>query len=879
MSSPTHEPGAATGGLLERSRELSALGTWLEDAQRTSHGRFVLVAGEAGVGKTALLRALCADRGENTRVLWGACDPMFTPQPLGPLLDVAETTGGETARLVAAGAKPHPIGTALLRELAAPAPTLLVIEDLHWADEATLDVLGLLARRIGSVPALVVASYRDDELDRRSPLRILLGELATAPDVARMPLAPLSPDAVATLAAPHNIDADALYRTTDGNAFFVTEVLAGGQEQIPATVRDAVLARTARLSPGARNLLDAAAVLLPPVEVATLIALAPHADGGLEECLTAGMLVATAGGVTFRHELSRLAVEESLSPDVKVALHRKALAALAGRPSRRAQTARLAHHAEEADDADAVLRFAPAAARAAAAVGAHREATAQYDRALRFAGAAPLRVRAELLDGRTAECNLIGEFREAIASSRAALACWQELGDRREEGRALTALAWPLWVLGAREEAESVAHRAIAVLKEGAAGPELMRAYLGLASMAQGSESLDDAVSWATRGLEVAEQLGNQPGVVEARVEIAAADLLRSRPGAREELERTLELARREGLERSAAYAFCYLARGAVATSDYLLGASYADEGIEYCTEHDLESFRPYLIATRSRSELAQGQWAEAADSAAVVIAGHGAGIGTVLALMTLGRVRARRGDPARWESLDEALRLAEPSREIGRMGPVAAARAEAAWLEGRFDAVVEETESALELARRYDVALALGELALWRRRAGIDEPAPAGAAEPYASLLAGDWQTAAARWIELGAPYEAALALADGDDEDALRRALDELQRLGAAPAAAIVARRLRSRGARGLPRGPRARTRGNPANLTTREMEILALVAEGRRNGDIAEDLFLSQKTVSHHVSAILRKLEVKTRGEAGAAYVRLAAPAQDR
>ncbi|MFL5841086.1 MAG: ATP-binding protein [Thermoleophilaceae bacterium] len=879
MSSPTPEPGAATGGLLERSRELSTLSAWLEGAIGTSDGRFVFVAGEAGVGKTALLRALCVEHGQRTRVLWGACDPMFTPQPLGPLLDVAETTGGETARLVAAGAKPHPIAAALLRELAAPAPTLLVIEDLHWADEATLDVLGLLARRIGSVPALVLATYRDDELDRRGPLRILLGELATAQDVRRMLLAPLSLEAVATLAAPHRIDADALYRTTDGNPFFVTEVLAGGHDQIPATVRDAVLARTARLSPGARNLLDAAAVLLPPVEVAILNELAPHADGGLDECLRAGMLVATAGGVTFRHELSRLAVEESLSPDVKVALHSKALAALAGRPSRRAETARLAHHAEEAGDADAVLRFAPAAARAAAAVGAHREATAQYDRALRFSGAAPVRVRAELLDGRTAECNLIGELREAIASGRAALECWQQLGDGREEGRALTALAWPHWVLGAREEAETVAQRAVAVLKEGAAGPELIRAYLCLSSMAHGSEALDEAVSWATRGLEVAEQLHDHAGVVEARVEIAGANLMRSRPGAREELERTLALARREGFERSAAYGFCYLAQGAGAAFDYPLAASYADEGIDYCTEHDLESFRPYLIASRSGSELARGRWADAAGSATAVTAGHGAGIGTVLALVTLGRVRARRGDPAAWEPLDEALRLAEPSGEIGRLGPVAGARAEAAWLEGRLDAVVEATESALELARRYRVPRALGELGLWRRRAGLDEPVPAGAAEPYAAQIAGEWQTAAARWTELGAPYEAALALADGDDEDALRRALDELQRLGAAPAAAIVARRLRSRGARGLPRGPRARTRGNPASLTPRELEVLALVAEGRRNGDIAERLFLSQKTVSHHVSAILRKLDVTTRGEAGAAYVRLGAPAQDR
>jgi DNA-binding CsgD family transcriptional regulator len=543
---------------------------------------------------------------------------------------------------------------------------------------------------------------------------------------------------------------------------------------------------------------------------------------------------------------------------------------LADRPSRRAEAARLAHHAEEARDADAVLRFAPAAARAAAAVGAHREAAAQYDRALRFAEVAPLRVRAELLDRRTAELTLIGEFRAAIISGREGLECWRLLGDRRAEGRALTALVWPHWVLGASEEAEAIAHRAVAVLSA-TPGRELIEAYLRLSILAHGAEDVDTAVEWGTRGLEVAEALGDEARATEARVQIVGAECMRYRPGAREELERTLEVARREGLEYATGYAYCYLARSAARRPDYALAAPYVDEGIAYCTEHDLEGLRPYLIAVRSGVELGRGDWSAAVDSAGAVLAGRGAGLATVLALAALGRVRARRGDTAPWEPLDEALRLAAPSGELGRVGPVGAARAEAAWLEARFDACIHETKTAFALARRH-AALDLGELAAWRRRAGVNEPTPAGAAEPYATLLAGDWRSAAAAWTELGAPYEAALALADGDDEDAQRQALDELQRLGAAPAAAIVARRLRSRGARGLPRGPRARTRANPANLTPREMEILALVAEGSRNGDIAERLFLSQKTVSHHVSAILRKLDVKTRGEAGAAYLQL-------
>jgi DNA-binding CsgD family transcriptional regulator len=205
-------------------------------------------------------------------------------------------------------------------------------------------------------------------------------------------------------------------------------------------------------------------------------------------------------------------------------------------------------------------------------------------------------------------------------------------------------------------------------------------------------------------------------------------------------------------------------------------------------------------------------------------------------------------------------------------MGPAATARAEVAWLSGDRDGVVAATERPFRLAAEQKDGVALGELALWRRRGGIQEEIPAHAAEPYASHLAGGWASAAAFWDEVGCPYEAALARADSDDEEELRRALDELQRLGARPAAAIVAGRLREQGARGLPRGPRRATRENPAGLTPRQLEVLELVAEGMRDSEIAARLVLSERTVGHHVGAILRKLDVRNRSHATAEAVRL-------
>ncbi len=232
-----------------------------------------------------------------------------------------------------------------------------------------------------------------------------------------------------------------------------------------------------------------------------------------------------------------------------------------------------------------------------------------------------------------------------------------------------------------------------------------------------------------------------------------------------------------------------------------------------------------------------------------------------------------RRGDPEQSIPLDEEQAVAQPTQELARIGPVAAARAEAAWLAGDHATVKQETDPALSLALKRQAPWLVGELSYWRGLAGVkDDLSQGAAAGPFALSIAGEWRAAAARWREIGCPYEAALALADADAEVALRRAHDELVALGARPAAAIVARRLRERGARGVPRGPRPRTRENPAGLTHRELEVLALLAEGLRNAQIAQRLVVSEKTVDHHVSAVLRKLDVTNRGEASSKALRL-------
>ena len=435
-----HEPAVsiAPSRRLERSSQVAALNDHLAAVVRLSGGRLVFIGREAGVGKTALVRRFCAEHARAVRILTGSCDALFTPRPLGPLLDIAQVVDGELAER---GGRPYEIAAALVRALRSGAPAILVVEDLHWADEATLDVMRMVGRRIEAVPALVLATYRDDELDRVHPLRVMLGELPTGEAITRLRLGPLSPAAVAELAEPFGVDAADLYRKTAGNAFFVTEALAAGDVTIPPTVRDAVLARAARLRAGALALLEAVAVVPPLAGPWLLEGLAPDAVARVDDCVASGMLTPVAGGVAFRHELARLAIEESLTPVQRRAVHRRALQVLARPPAGPPDLARLAHHAEAAADRAAVLRFAPAAAAQAARLGAHREAAAQYARALQFADGLPPRAWAELLERRAHECFLTDDFDASIAAGREAVRHFGDAGDRLRQGDAMNRLS------------------------------------------------------------------------------------------------------------------------------------------------------------------------------------------------------------------------------------------------------------------------------------------------------------------------------------------------------------------------------------------------------------------------------------------------------
>ncbi len=844
--------------LLERDQPLRELESALKEAL-AGEGRLALVSGEAGIGKTALVEHFLRSQPKSLRVLWGACDALFTPRPLGPLYDIAAQTRGPLLRLLDGDGHRNAIFSAVLAELHEQ-PTIVVFEDVHWADEATLDLLRFLGRRIARTRALLVLTYRDDELSPRHPLRTVLGDL-TAPGVTRrIPLAPLTEAAARELVGERRLDVAALHRQTGGNPFFITEVLKAGGG-LPATMRDAVLARASRLSDSAQAVLRAAAIIGPRVEPWLLNQLTGAEAGASEECLALGMLVAHTDTLAFRHELARQTILETIRPPQKLSLHRMTLDALRALPAARHDLPRLAHHAEGAGDREATLEYAPAAARKASAAGAHREAAALYALALRYAEALSPEAHAELLDAYADECNSIDKRAAGLAARQKAAALWRELGRPVQLGETLAHTAILYNGLGNTRAAELACAEAVALLEAQPPGRALALVYRIRAGLLMLNQQNAEAIEWGERAIALAKQFNDDSLVLATQVPLGSAWLQLDYERGRQILTDAIRAAREAGQVMVAAHAYANLSSASSELYRFDIAEQTTREGLAYTAEHGHERYRLYMLAWQAMTHLRLGRWDEAVDTAGLVLQPAGvSATSRVTALAALGYVRARRGDSIAPIVLDEALELLRDMSSLHRVALVRGARAEAAWLAGDRARTIEEARAAIELALSTRHPWFAGELAYWQWRAGESVTVEDWMAEPYARQLAGDWRGAAAAWEKLGCPYEQARALADGDAE-AQAAALMIFDRLGARPAAEALRERMQAAGLR-VPRGPRPATRENPFGLTARQLDILALLAENLTNAEIAARLHLSPKTVDHHVSAVLAKLDVLSR-----------------
>jgi DNA-binding CsgD family transcriptional regulator/tetratricopeptide (TPR) repeat protein len=848
--------------LVERESALAELAGRAARA-RAGDGGLVLVAGEAGVGKTALLERLACDL-PDARWSWGACDGLFTPRPLGPLFDVAAQLGGPLEELCRAGAGRDELFSALLRQLSEPGVLdVVVIEDVHWADEATIDLLRFLGRRLKGAPALLVASYRDDGLAAGHPLLVALGDLAGQRSTGRVRLDPLSAEGVRVLSAASGLDLAELFRLTGGNPFYLTEVLQAGMRAVPAAARDAVLARAARLGAQARELLDVTALLGSKVEPALIEAVAPGSAALLDEMLASGLLTEDGGRLRFRHEIARLTIEQAIAAHRRGPIHRRVLDALAALGG--ADDARLAFHAEGAGDGPAVLRYATAAARRAADLASHREAAAQYQRAVRFAAHADAAAAAGLYDALARETSLVDRWAESGQAGECALELWRELGDRRREGDTQTQLSRVFSRLCRGADAVAAAESAVETLRPLGASLELARAYGVLAAMRMTAGHDAGAAGLARRAVEMAQQV-NDPAVLSDALNTLGCCLSLDDDDWPVPLRQALDIAVAARLPEQAGRAFANLHSISCEHRRFAAAGQYYADGLRYTDEHDIGVYVNCLRGTQVFLLEQTGRWQEAVALGEQLLATAASPINRIQSLVVLGQIRARRGEAPAWPYLDEAAASADSSSEPQWIVAARLARAEAHWLAG--DAARARAEA--DLARPAAAGVSgwdRGAVLSWLGRCGSGQELPGPVAEPYQRQLDGYPEKAAQLWTDFGCPYQAALTLYDTAEERLLRRALELFTGLGATAAVKATRQKMRVAGIRSIPAGPRSATRADPLGLTKREHEILTLVGTGLTSAEIAARLFISAKTVDHHVASAVGKLGAPSRAAAAA------------
>jgi DNA-binding CsgD family transcriptional regulator/tetratricopeptide (TPR) repeat protein len=846
--------------VLERDADLAVL----HDAVRAAagrHGSVVLVAGEAGIGKTTLVdRFLTAATGDR-RGLRGACDDLLAPRPLGPFRDIARVAGGDLAAALVRGDQDE-VYEAVLEALDHPLyTTVLLVEDIHWADDATLDLLRYVARRIHRRRGVLVLTYRDDELVATDPLQRLLGTLTDVP-VHRIGLRPLSLPAVAELLGGGDLDPAVVQHLTGGNPFYVTELLEAPGASVPPTIVDAVHARLGRLSGSGRAAAEQVSIV--PTALDRDLATRLVDVEALAEAEKHGVLEVTVDTIRFRHELARRAVEDLLPRIRQIQLHERLLDALVATDD--PEPARVVHHAVRAGDIDRLVAYGPLAARDAAGAGAHRQALAHYAALLPHLDRFELADRAGLLEGHALESYFVGDGAQAVRSQQRASSLRRRLGEDLALGTNLVWLARHHWWNGDRAAAEEASAEAIDLLeRHGAPGPELAMAYSRRAQLLMLAFDDAAAIPWAERAVALARELGDQHVLAHALCNLGSSLWQLGDETGEGVLRESLSVALSIGAAEDACRSYTNTLWAYHRAHRHDDAIRIGREAIAYAEDTEQTAFAAYLRGSLAMSLLDTGQLLEAERAAREVISSGVDYIGLMPALTVLGRVLSRRGEEEADATLQRAWRYAERSTELQRLGPAVVALAERAWLTATPEPLLEPLAQVQALAEQQGQQRQVDEIGYWRWKLG--EPVQLASDSGWALQVRGEWAEAARWWGQREQPYERGLALSESDDPEALLEALGLFEELSAAPVARTVRTRLRDLGTRRIPRGPAAATRANPAGLTTRQLEVFELLAGGLTNRQIADRLVVSIRTVDHHVSTVLSKLGVATRQEAAA------------
>ncbi len=843
--------------LIERAGFLTKLQSKFNDVAQ-GEGHCILVSGESGIGKTSLVRAFCQEKKANANIYLGSCDALFTPRPLAPLYDILWQLGNEALKKDGNIDDRAGLFAQFFHQLGdQQGTTLLVFEDIHWADEATLDLIKFLARRITRIPCLFILTYRDDEIHSLHPLRNLLGQLPSH-SFTRLQLAPLSRQAVEQLAAEKGYNGEDVYSISGGNPFYVNEILASYSLGIPDNIKDAILSVYNHLEEKLKHVWEILSVLPTGFEVGYLEKLEPDYAAAIAPCLEAKIMFFREGKLFFKHELYRRTIETSLSPFVRIALNKRVLETCRKDFEQKGELERIIHHAKNANEHEIVVRYAPLMAGQAACLGAHIEASKLYFSAIEYYQGKDKGMLAGFYECYAYECYLTNRIKEAIVYQLRALNIWKEKADTERTGNAMWFLSRLWWFDGNRKEAESAARQAIDTLADQPSSRAKAMAFSNMSQLKMLSDQTVECIHWGEKAIVIARELDdeeilshayNNVGTVQVRIPAYKQRGIQL-------LEQSLGLALKHSWHEHAARAYTNLVSDMVRIKDYPFARQALAEGLQYCEERELGSWRTYMLSWKARLMLETGRWDEACQIADDLINNELLPpIVQIGALVVAATIKMRRGASEVLPLLERAKAKAFEAMELQRILPALAALLEYEWITG--ERIVEKAaiETAIGLSAQSPNIGELGEFEFWllkvrNQRIPLREPAE--------STLADN-------------PYEQALTLFEGSETDK-RKAITIIHQLGANAVYEKMKQGMRSSGIKSIPRGVRKTTQSNPALLTDREIGVLKLLQAGLQNKEIGSQLFISAKTVDHHISAILFKLEVNSRAKAVQEALRL-------
>jgi DNA-binding CsgD family transcriptional regulator len=856
--------------LIERDDFLTSLrGGFKKAASGEGHCFFIM--GEAGIGKTSLVKTFLKEVADESIEYVGACDSLFTPRPLAPLYDLALQINEEWVQEIHSVSSRTELFTKFVHELSQrQRPVVVVFEDIHWADEATIDFVKFFARRISRTKCLFILTCRDDEVNQPYHLRNVMGELA--PDTfTRIQLTPLSRQAVQKMADEKGYDGEDVYSISGGNPFYVNEILASYSLGVPDNVKDSILSVYNRLNDKTKNAWQLLSVVPEGLE---LLKIESSCQEAIADCMEKKILIIKNNKVVFKHELYRRTIEISLSPFKRIELNKKLLDVCLNSFEQDGEIERIVHHAKNANENELVVKYAPMAAKQAASVGAHIEASKLFLTAIEYSEGCAREQVVKFYEDYAYECYLTNQIKEAIIYQMKALKIWQEQNEIEQIGNSLRFLSRLWWFEGNRQQAENFARKSVEVLDKQPFSKAKAMAYSNMSQLEMLVDNTDDCIYWGEKAIAIAREVGDEETIVHAMSSMGSTLMLHSSSKQKGIglLQESLSISLKNSYHEHAARAYAALASNGVTIKDYAFGKKMLEKGINYCDERDLDSLKLYMLAWKARLNLETGNWEEACTIANKLLRKENLlPVIKIGALVVAATIKIRKGGQDALPLLLEAKTMALKTIELQRIIPVLTALLEYEWITGKCFIEQEVLDRSIDLFVRAEKYSEQSRFDFWLKSVR-KQCLPIN--EKYKSNKTSDAKIVseeAVSWEKIGCPYEQALCLSKGNSDDT-RKALSIMQKLGANAVCEKLKMEMRSSGIKKIPRGIRQSTKINPAQLTNRELDVLQLLKTGVQNKEIAQSLFISPKTVDHHISSILFKLEVNSRSKAVTEAARL-------